>query len=95
MRAERFGDGHLEVVLKSGHIMKILKRLEVTSRGSRTHLDEMPSRSRLRVIECCTEDNPFAKFLAYVLRWRGHPITMTNYLLDLGKKFGEGVNVVG
>jgi len=45
VRTERFGDGHLEVVLKSGHIMKILKRLEVISRGSRTP-DEMPSRSR-------------------------------------------------
>ena len=49
----------------------------------------------LRVTECCTEDNPFGKFLAYILRWRGHPMTMTNYLLDLGKKFGVDVKVVG
>jgi len=49
----------------------------------------------LRVTECCTEDNPFGKFLAYILRWSGHPMAMTNYLLDLGKKFGEDANVAG
>ena len=54
-----------------------------------------PIGALLRVTQCCTEDNPFGKFLAYILRWRGCPMTMTNHLLDLGKKFGEGVNVVG
>lgn len=58
-------------------------------------ISRTPTGVVLRVTECCTEDNPFGKFLAFVLRWRGHPMSITNYLLDLGKKFGEDVKVVG
>lgn len=54
-----------------------------------------PTGTLVRVTERCIEDNPFGKFLAYILRWSGHPMTMTNYLLDLGKKVSESVKLTG
>jgi hypothetical protein len=50
--------------------------------------------SRLRITERREEKNPYLKILNFVLWGSGHPTKITNWLRDLGRKFGEEVKVI-
>jgi hypothetical protein len=50
--------------------------------------------SRLRITERGDEKNPYSILLHLLLQDRGHPTIITNYLQDLGAKFGALVDVV-
>jgi hypothetical protein len=54
-----------------------------------------PTGSRLRITERGKVFGAFNSFMVcLVFREPGHPVMMTNYLLDLGRQFGQEVKVV-
>jgi hypothetical protein len=52
-----------------------------------------PTGCQARITERSTIKNPFLKFFVRILLPKGHPQTMTSWLVDLGKKFGEETQV--